>query len=400
MKIAYVTVQLPYGPQESFIIPEIREVQRQGNDVIVLPLRPGEKIFHAEAEFLRKVSDDTRLFSVGVLREFVTELFLHPLKAARVVANIVRKSKNVRILLKNLIVVPRGFYFARLVKRCRIDHIHAHWASTPSTAAYIASFLSGIPWSFTAHRWDIAENNMLDEKVRTASFGRTIDAPGRREIIDATGADARDGNVITIHMGVGIPGQLPLPSIAKDSFSFLCPANFVAKKGHSYLIKAVRIAVDKGLDIHGDFAGDGPLEDGLKKLVESLQLDGRIRFLGRLGHDKLLEMYGGGAVDAVILPSIVTSDGEKEGIPVALMEAMAYGIPVISTDTGGIPELLNGAGAVIPQKDSAALADAIERMAKDGSYRDTLRKLGRDRVLRDFNLCTNVEMLIGRMREN
>lgn len=400
MKIAYVTVQLPYGPQETFIIPEIREVQRLGNEVTVLPLRPGDKIFHAEAEFLRENTIDTRLFSAGVFREFVTECVLHPLKAAGVISRIVRKSRNIKILLKNLIVVPRGFYFARIVERRRIEHIHAHWASTPSTAAYIASSLSGIPWSFTAHRWDIAENNILSEKVRTATFGRTIDLPGQQEIIDATDADASGGNVITIHMGVGIPEQLPLPRSGRGTFTFLCPANYVLKKGHRYLIEAVRIAVDKGLDIACHLAGDGPLEGELKRLVGYLRLESRVSFMGRLGHDKLLALYGDGAVDAVVLPSIITADGEREGIPVALMEAMAYGLPVISTDTGGISELLDGAGVLIPQKDSAALADAIERVTKDDAYRYTLRTLGRERVLREFNLSSNVERLVGRMREN
>ncbi len=400
MKIAYVTVSLPFGRQESFIIPEIREVRRRGHDVVVLPLRPGRVIFHPEAECLRPWTVTAGLLAGKVVAGAVAELFRHPRRVLTVLARIIRKSGTPRVLLKNLLVMPKGLYFAGIVRKHCVDHIHAHWASTPSTAAYVAAQVASVPWSFTAHRWDIEENNLLDVKVSSSKFGRTIDEQGRAEIIARAGGESARQKVITIHMGVEIPREVCQLTGTGGLFTVLCPANFVPKKGHRYLLEAIRRVADAGCAVRCVLAGDGPLERELRALTRTLRLEHAVTFLGRIGHDDLLGMYRTGTVHAVALPSIVTQAGEKEGIPVALMEAMAHGIPVISTDTGGIPELLDGAGFVIAQKDAIALAEGIERLVKDQSCRESFRARGRERVQREFDLGGNVERLVAGMAGN
>jgi glycosyltransferase involved in cell wall biosynthesis len=136
------------------------------------------------------------------------------------------------------------------------------------------------------------------------------------------------------------------------------------------------------------------LEAELRRQVGELRLEEEVEFLGWLPHEKLMQMYEQGEVDVVVLPSIVTEEGEKEGIPVALMEAMAYGIPVISTETGGGPELLSGAGIIVPPKSPQALAEAIIELMKTEKFRRQLARLGRARVEMSFSLKLNIQKLL------
>jgi glycosyltransferase involved in cell wall biosynthesis len=199
-------------------------------------------------------------------------------------------------------------------------------------------------------------------------------------------------------MGVSIPETEQIQRRKDGIFTIICPANLVPKKGLRYLIEACRLVADEGIKFKCLIAGDGPLENELKSLVTSLKLESYVKFLGRVQHDRLIGMYENSEVDLVALPSIITQDGEKEGIPVALMEAMAHGIPVISTNTGGIPELLRDAGIVIHEKDSNAIARAIEVLMNDSSFYKELQKLGKNKIKREFNLSINVSLLLEKIK--
>ncbi len=108
---------------------------------------------------------------------------------------------------------------------------------------------------------------------------------------------------------------------------------------------------------------------------------------GQIKNEKLIELYKNKTVDVVVLPSINTSDGEYEGVPVSLMEAMSYGVPVISTETGGIPELLeNGGGIMVKEKDPKGLADAVEKLIEDRVLYEKLSENGNDRIKTSFNV--------------
>jgi glycosyltransferase involved in cell wall biosynthesis len=296
-----------------------------------------------------------------------------------------------------MLVFPKALALAHTARLLKADHIHAHWASTTATAAYVASSMSGIPWSFTAHRWDIQEDNMLKEKVRTASFVRVINKRGLTEIDRIVGYEL-SRKVRVIHMGVDTekygPARFGLPNTSNDKTPLIvCPANFVPVKGHRYLLDALAQVKLKGLSFKCWFFGAGPLEDALKRQTAELCLTDYVDFRGRLPHPELLELFNSGLVDIVVLPSIVTKDGACEGIPVALMEAMAAGIPVVSTRTGGIPELVEGAGLLVDPADSTELASAIMELIGNPELRLKLAEAGRSAVQRDFSLSSIVLQL-------
>jgi glycosyltransferase involved in cell wall biosynthesis len=158
-------------------------------------------------------------------------------------------------------------------------------------------------------------------------------------------------------------------------------------KGHKYLIEAVAILKKQGLEVRLLIAGQGELCSRLQKQVQESRLCDQVRFLGQISHSELLGLYRDGNIGMVVLPSIDLGNGEHEGIPVSLIEAMSYGVPVVSTLTGGIPELLkDGAGLLVPPGDPLALAAAIELLIKDSRLRDQLAEAGRKRVMDEYSV--------------
>jgi len=392
MRIAYVTAQAPYGVGESFILPEVMELRNQGHEVVIFPLRPASELGKGkECADASQYTVRIPLFSFSVLLRALRIMVLCPRLTVRVFIDIIKGSGSMKKILKNLVVVPKGFVLGEEVKKIGFSHIHAHWASTPSTAAYVASLYSGISWSLTAHRWDIKEDNMLETKIRSSEFVRAISVNGANEIKSKISKTLWH-KVNIIHMGVRLTPNECTPE--QDVFTIASVGNLIPVKGHRFLLEACLLLKQRGKIFRCFLIGDGPLKQELLEMIHKLDLDDVVTLCGRLPHDKVLGMYQDCCVSVLVHPSIVTDDGEREGIPVALMEAMAVSVPVISTATGGIPELLgDGAGILVPPGDSKALADAIEVIMENPYYRAELGQKGRKKIEADFSLSSVVRQL-------
>jgi glycosyltransferase involved in cell wall biosynthesis len=209
----------------------------------------------------------------------------------------------------------------------------------------------------------------------------------------------RDWAAWVLYMGVRL-ASAPGARAAEGPFRVLAAARFVEKKGHVHLLEAARLLRDRGIELRVDLAGDGPLEASLRERVADLGLGGVVEFLGRLSHDNLLADLERCRWDAMALPSIVTPSGELEGIPVSLIEAMARGVPVVGTDTGGVPELLaEEAGLLVRAGDAVALAEALELLARDPTTRAAFGERGRARVEEAFSVERIAAELEARFRE-
>jgi len=398
LRILYVTTSLPYAAGEAFIIPEVKELLWRGHNVLLVPRTPDGLVIHEDARPLLEITATQSLFSWEVLTAAFAEFQKNPVKALQTFRLLFRKCKP-RALLTNLAVSPKALWLARLAREWEADHIHAHWAMTPSTMAMIASELSGIPWSFTAHRGDIVDSNLLDLKTERASFARFISRSGL-DMARSHGLCGREEKARMLHMGVELPNRPKDRPERADGFLIVCPANLLPVKGHTYLIEALAFLKERGVNVSLWIAGQGVLCAWLEKQVEELNLTDRVRFLGQISHTELLRYYEEGRVDAVVLPSIDLGNGLHEGIPVSLMEAMGYGIPVISTTTGGIPELLyGGAGLLVPPQNPLALASAIERLVQEPELRDRLAKAGRRRVEEEFAIEKVMDELVAYIRD-
>lgn len=383
MKLLYITSSLPIGTQETFIIPEIRALVAAGHDITVVPVHPRGGFIHDDARSLLSRSLVIPLISPRLLAGIAYPL-RHPADSLGACGALLTHTP--RHFPKNCAALLKAFYLARTIDLRSFDHIHAHWAATSSSLAMALHRLSGVPWSFTAHRWDIVDNNLLGRKMVSASFIRLISRSGLA-LVRSRVPGAPKEKIHLLPMGVDIPAEIPVSRLASPDrpFILICPANLLPVKGHRYLIEAMASLKKIGAAARLIIAGSGPLEGELRALSAAQGVSDRIEFPGRVSHGRLLSMYTRNEVDAAVLPSIDLGNGVREGIPVALIEAMAHGLPVISTDTGGIPELIeDGAGIMVPERDPAALAEAITRLSRDTTLRRTLAEKGRAVVQERF----------------
>ena len=393
MRILYITVSMPFGPSEAFFIPEVRELIRLGHQVLIVQRSPEGNVTNHDADGLQDISVRQRLLSFGIVGAAMLESLLHPFASLRALA-LLFKSRGLFTLLKNFMVFPKGLWLGRLARQWGADHIHVQWALTTATMGMVASEITGIPWSCTAHRVDIVLDNLLAVKIDHAAFFRFISKSGVA-LAQSHGVAGRDHKVHVIHMGVLLPPAGQIDSPIQNVARLLCPANLFPVKGHQYLFRAMALLKQRGVECQLDVAGEGHLEGQLHALARELSIDDRIRFLGQVPHERLLAVLRERQAALVVLPSVDLGEGLHEGIPVALIEAMSLGVPVLSTSTGGIPELLcDGAGIMVPPEDPLALADAIEQVLSDPELRKRLAKAGRQRVEEEFSVKAAVDKLI------
>lgn len=402
MRIVYVTSRLPrtskssHAAQEALIIPEIQELKKRGHEVLVVPMNPRGPVQHGEAKSMLEYSVVEPLFSLGIVNVAIRQLGRLPTRSLRTLSWVFR-SRNSQIFLKNLAVYPKALWLAHLAREWNADHVHAHWAGTTASMALFAGEVSGIPWSVTAHRYDIPEKSLLNVKAEKCCFFRAEDKQGERELLDYV--HTKGFRPVMLHMGVNLPGDTNREDPSnKESSRILVPANLVEKKGHAYLLGALQLLKGRGVYVNADFAGDGPLREDLERKVKELGLRDQVTFLGALPHDELMKKMTAGVWDMVVLPSIETALGEKEGIPVSLIEALGSRMPTVSTTTGGIPELFEGMeAALVPPENPVALAGTIERLLiKDPELREWLVDSGRKRVEEGFAIEKVVDELVRR----
>ena len=387
MRLVYVTSSYPYGRGEGFLTAELRELERQGHDVTIVPTFARGPLVHEDARALVHRTRCVPLLSSAVAAAALRTSLAAPARSLELLVGL-RRSRSAKILVKNIAVYPKGLWLAALARELGVDHIHAHWGGTSATLAMFASGVAGVPWSLTVHRWDIREDNLLRSKLDSASFVRAVSADGLHDLERIVGPTRTPA--LVLHMGVPLPaGALDARGRRADDATLrvLVPAGLLEVKGHRYLVDAIRVLRSRGTHVRVGLAGAGPLRAAIAQQVADASLAEECVLLGQLSHSELLRQLEDGEWDAVVLASVETASGEKEGIPVVFLEAMSYGLPVVGTAVGGIPELLgDGAGLLVPSRNAVVLADAIERLARDPALRARLGRLGRERVERDFSV--------------
>jgi glycosyltransferase involved in cell wall biosynthesis len=383
-RLLYLTSSFPYGVNDLFFEPEVRELVRQGVDVRPVPIRPRGPLTAADAESL---SLRRPLFDLGIATGALAETLRAPVAVGRTFALLFR-SPQPNVLLRNLASFPKALWLARLARSWDADHVHAHWAGPPSTVALIASRLSGVPWSFTAHASDISANNLLREKSTSARFVRFI-AAAMMERARETAPGIDESRWVLVRFGVEVPEQRAGRAALNDPPVLLMASHFDPGKRHDLLIRATRRLLDDGVDLEVWLAGrGGPLEEEAKQLTRRLRLEQSIRFLGVIPRATLLEWLASGQIDAAVLAS------DYEGLSVALIEALSHCVPAVGTDVGGIGELLGGGcGELVPADDADALAAAIARVLRTPELRESIVRAGRARIEREFAVASVVHRL-------
>jgi glycosyltransferase involved in cell wall biosynthesis len=294
-----------------------------------------------------------------------------------------------------------------------VTHLHGHFAHGTATVTWLASLLTGLPFSFTAHAKDIYRSSLnpaglLARKMRAARFVVTCTGANR----DHLRAVEPTTPVHVVYHGLNVEltelladqnGETPPPERAAGPLRVASVGRLVPKKGFDILLGAVRELTERGTAVQLTIAGeDGEAGESVRQLIDELGLSSTVRMVGPVSQPGLLDLYR--SVDVFALACRVTDDGDRDGIPNVLVEAMAAGLPVVSTAVSGIPEIVRDEsnGLLVDPGDSRQLADALLRLEKDPLLRNRLGRAARatvtDRFDGDVLAESMAELLLGSPR--
>ncbi len=282
-----------------------------------------------------------------------------------------------------------GEIAAAVLREGDVGHLHGHFCHGVATITWFASRLSGIPFSFTAHAKDIyqAELNpgrLLERKLGAARFVATCTC-ANAQVLQAR--HARPEEVHTIYHGLDTDYFSPAPPPPGDDAPLvLAVGRHVEKKGFDQLLEACALLQRQGVRLRCVIVGErGSATDALRAQIDRLGLAGTVALHGPVTQERLRETYRGAAVFA--LPCQVMEDGDRDGFPNVLAEAMAMGVPVVSTAISGIPEMIDDGvhGLLVPPRDAPALAAALRRVLTDDALHRRLARAGRERICERFD---------------
>ena len=399
-KIAYIMSRFP-KITETFILNEILAVEQQGMQVEIYPLlRERTTVIHPQAVSLVRRAHFHPFLSWRVLCAQVHFLRRKPRVYLGTLWTLLRTNwGNFRFFTRALGIFPKTAYFALLMDDEGISHVHAHFASHPAAAAFVVHRLVGIPYSFTAHGSDLHRNrHMLREKVTEAEFVVPISNYNRQIILAECGDEYRE-KLVVVHCGVNtqiFQRRFKTNGQSLDPYKIFCIGTLHEVKGQTYLIEACRLLWQRGISFTCHLVGDGPDLARLTHQAARAGLADHVQFHGWRTGEEIAELLQ--TADVVVAPSVPSKDGRREGIPVVLMEAMSSGIPVVASAISGIPELVEdrNSGLLVAPGDAATLADALETIRIDRALRLRLSRAGRQKVVREFDLCKNAAALAQR----
>jgi glycosyltransferase involved in cell wall biosynthesis len=382
-RIGYVLKRYP-RLSETFIVTEILAHEAAGMELEIFSLRnPTEGRFHAE---------------LARVRAPVTYLARERIRAIELWDALATAARSFP-RFKELIGEPpdasvneflQAIELATAVNERGIDHLHAHFATSATTVARLAAALAGVPYSFTAHAKDIFHEDVADEdlrrKLRDAAFVVTVSRFNAAHLAERFGPDA--ARVRTIYNGLDLR-CFPFTAPADGPPVILGVGRLVEKKGFVDLVEACAILAERGAEFRCRIIGAGDLEEALSERIRARGLADRVEMLGPRPRDEVVAEIRRASVLAA--PCIIGSDGNRDGLPTVLLEAMALGTPCISTDVTGIPEAIEDGctGLLTPQHDPHALADRIARVLDDRALARALATNARRLVERTFDIERN-----------
>jgi glycosyltransferase involved in cell wall biosynthesis len=289
-------------------------------------------------------------------------------------------------------------FAARCLRRAGVSHLHAHFANTAASVAMMAAKLAGIPFSFTAHAYDIfVDDLLLPTKLSDAAFVVTCSHFNVRYLREHY-PEATKARIAVVRYGIDPQVLTVKPHPQERPSLVLAVGRLVEKKGFHVLLAACETLRDLGVEAQFLIVGDGPEADRLRHMIAERQLADRVTLPGKLLPAALVEYYR--RANLFVMPSCV-ADNDRDGIPNVLIEAMAMEVPVVSTRVSGIPELVcdGETGLLVEQNDPVGLAEAIARLLHDRQLARRLAKAGREVVLREFDINNSARTLLRLFRE-
>ena len=403
--VAYVMNGFP-RLSETFIAHEILQLERVGLRLRLFVVKQENEphvhavvgAIRAPLTYLPKATSLSGATLVGWLREnlptfaraHVAVAARHPLRYVRTLASaaaLTWRHWPRKVFVKEFL--QAGEIAAALQAEADVQHLHGHFCHGVATITWFASRMTGIPFSFTAHAKDIyqAELNpgdLLERKLGAARFVATCTC-ANAEVLRKR--HVRPDDVRTIYHGLDTDYFSPVQQAATtDAPLILAVGRLVEKKGFDQLIAACALLKQQGLRFVCAIVGEsGSAEDSLRAQIERLGLADTVQLRGAVTQDRLREIYRVSRVFA--LPCQIMEDGDRDGFPNVLAEAMAMGVPVVSTAISGIPEMIDDGvhGLLVEPRNPKALADALGRVLTDGALHAELARAARARICERFD---------------
>ena len=388
-----IAVLMTHFPRidDTFILREIDELERKGQPVVVVPIvRLHPRVVHEEAKPWMRRALFTPLLDAAIAGSNLRTFLRDPLIYLRILFTIVLRTMwRPSTLLRSVALFPKAIHLARVLAGMGIRHVHAHFASHAATAAWVISQVSDIGYSFTVHGPDVFVHRLLlREKIAGAKFVRCISV-FNKAFLTGLYPDISRGKLEVVRTGVNPDVYEEASRLARrkpGALHILSLAALSPHRGFPVLIDACARLIKAGYDIECRIVGEGRLRRVTEQWIARHGLSDRVRLLGALPQHEVARLMG--EADIFVFPSIIAVDGQMDGIPVSLMEAMAAGTPVVGSAISGIPELvkheINGllVDAAYPQRIEAA----IRRLIEDPALRARLGDAGRQTVRQQFDI--------------
>jgi glycosyltransferase involved in cell wall biosynthesis len=386
--IVYMTSQFPVIC-ETFIAREIIELERRGFEVLVVPLgtkpQPVDENELPRAEVVR-----TPFLSGKILAGALAEFVRHPVAVFRhstfIALRLLRRPAR---LFKFLAVLPKTLYLLRTFRERGVVHIHSHWATVPTSCALFVSLMTGAPFSFAAHAWDIhVDGNelLLREKVERADRVFTCTKYNKRRLAQFGPED----KIEVMYHGIDIDQHQFNPIKVLSPPLILAGTSLVPQKGFDDLVSALAILRRDGVPFRAEILGRGVLKDALASQISELGLKDRVELIGTRTHGEVVELMQQATV--FVMPSKRAPRGFIDGLPNVIAEAMACGACVVATRFSGIPELVDDGvnGLLVEPGDPEALAAAMRKALEDPDSNAKMIVAARRTVEEVFDLQKNV----------
>lgn len=383
LRVGYVVKMYPRY-SETFVVNEILALERAGVSVEIFSLRaPVDTHFQDAIARVR-----APVAYLGTDRPKVDDLWT---AISRAGTGIPQMWRELRAAANE---EARDVYQAALLateaQARGLQHLHAHFATVATTVARLAARFTGLPYTFTAHAKDIFHESTrrddLERKLSEAAGVVTVSDYNVAYLRSEYGAAA--AGVQRIYNGIDL-----------RTFSYRPPANrrprilgvgrLVEKKGFSDLLEACARLAAAGRTVDCRIIGAGPLEADLRAHAARLGLETSVGFLGPRPQSEIVREIHEASVCAA--PCVLGADGNRDGLPTVLLEAMALGTPCVATPVTGIPEVVHdgNTGLLVPEHDPDALAHAIERLLDSETLRCDLASGARDLIEREFDIDRN-----------
>ena len=379
----------------TFIDREISALLERGIDVRIVSMRrPAVQPSGMQAMLATRTEYVLPAHPAHLLGSHVRWFVRRPLTYVRTLLFLVTRRHEHGSRLRTLAHFAMGVDVANRLRGDADARLHAHFADRAATVALVAGRLLRGGYSLTAHANDIyLRPNLLSTKIGQSRVTITCTEHNLEYLRGRMPPHARR-KLRRIYHGLELTRYVNLQRAPSSPPLVVSVGQLKEKKGLRHLVEAVAILRDAGVDVRCRIIGDGPQRGELTELVDRHRLIGIVELTGALPHDQVLAHYA--AATAFALPCVVASDGDRDGIPNAILEAMATGLPVVSTPVSGIPEVIETevTGLLSPPGDARSLAEALRRLLLDEGLRTRLGGEGQARVVDAFDVDRNADRFL------